>query len=77
MSLSALSTFFVTSAFAQSDTNDEGVSDRFDVITVTAQRREESLLEVPLSVTAFSGELLEALHITDNKDLEVRTPGLQ
>ena len=38
---------------------------------------EESLLEVPISVTAFSTEDLEHLQITTNEDLEVRVPGLQ
>lgn len=79
LSLYALSTFLVTAAFAQSDADADadGVSLDIDEVIITAQRREQSLLEVPLSVTAFSGDLLERLHITDNKDLEARTPGLQ
>ena len=47
---------------AASDTADE-VQDqrRFNTVTVTAQRREQSLVDVPLSVSAFDGELLADL----------------
>jgi len=53
---------------------------RGDVITVTARRREESLTDVPVSVTAYSGDQLEALgaqditfvgQVTPNVTLEV------
>jgi iron complex outermembrane recepter protein len=40
-------------------------SDNRDVITVTARRREESLLDVPISVTAFSGTQLEQVGAQD------------
>lgn len=36
-----------------------------DVVTVTARRREESLLDVPISVTAFSGTQLEQVGAQD------------
>lgn len=51
-----------------------------DVITVTARRREESLVDVPLSVSAFSGDQLDDLgaqditfvgQVTPNVTLEV------
>lgn len=45
-------------------------------IVVTAQKREESLQDVPISVQAFSGEKLDALGITDQTDLQRITPGL-
>ncbi|MGQ0699202.1 MAG: TonB-dependent receptor [Panacagrimonas sp.] len=47
-----------------------------DVIVVTAQKRDENLIDVPLSVQAFSGESLEARGITDQNGLEQITPGL-
>ena len=46
-------------------------------VVVIARQAEQSLLEVPISVTAFSTEDLEHLQITTNEDLEVRVPGLQ
>ena len=46
-------------------------------VVVIAKEVRESLLEVPISVTAFSTEEIEHLQITTNEDLEVRVPGLQ
>lgn len=45
-------------------------------IVVTAQKREESLQDVPVSVQAFSGGNLEARGVTDATDLPRITPGL-
>lgn len=44
-------------------------------IVVTANRREENLQTVPLSITAFSGAELQAQGITDLKGITERTPG--
>ena len=46
-------------------------------IVVTAQKREENLRDVPISVSAFSGEKLEALGVVNAEDLPQITPGLQ
>ena len=46
-------------------------------ITVTAERQEESIFEVPISVTSFDSSFLEKYQVTNLKDLEVRVPGLQ
>lgn len=45
-------------------------------IVVTAQKREENLADVPISVQAFSSEGLEARGITDQAGLMKATPGL-
>ncbi|HKY92639.1 MAG TPA: TonB-dependent receptor, partial [Nevskiaceae bacterium] len=45
-------------------------------IVVTAQKREENLQDVPISVQAFSAEVLDAKGIRDAKDLPHATPGL-
>lgn len=45
-------------------------------IVVTAQKREENAQDVPISVTAFSGDLLEAKGIDDPSKLSSVTPGL-
>jgi iron complex outermembrane receptor protein len=45
-------------------------------IVVTAQKREESLQSVPISVAAFSGDALDARGVVEPKDLQLITPGL-
>lgn len=50
--------------------------DTLGEIVVTAQKRAESIQEIPLSVTAFSGEQLQAFGITQAKDLAAQVPGL-
>ena len=47
-----------------------------DEIVVTAQRREQSLQDVPVVVTALSEQLLEDTGVRDIKDLQILTPGL-
>ncbi len=50
--------------------------DRVDDIIVTAQKREQSLQDVPIVVTTLSEELLEDAGVRDIKDLQILTPGL-
>jgi iron complex outermembrane receptor protein len=45
-------------------------------IVVTAQRREERLQDVPISVSAFSGEAIEAAGFRDTRDILVSTPNV-
>ena len=53
-------------------------SNRFvEEIVVTAQKREENLQDVPISISAFSGDSLDARGVQDQKDLQLVTPGLQ
>lgn len=47
-----------------------------DAIVVTAQRREESLQDVPVVVTAVSEETLEDAGVRDIRDLQIVVPGL-
>ena len=53
----------------------EGASQVDDVI-VTARKREERLQDVPIAVTAVSGETLEREQINVIKDVAGLTPGL-
>ncbi|WP_446830806.1 TonB-dependent receptor [Candidatus Foliamicus sp.] len=46
-------------------------------IVVTAQKRDQSLQDVSVAVTAVSGDELKALGITDSFRLEILAPGLQ
>ena len=46
-------------------------------IIVTAEKREESILEVPLTMSAFSEQMIEETGMTNSADLEQLVPGLQ
>ncbi len=58
-------------ALAQSEAAN---ADSADVIVVTSRRREESLQDVPIAVTAYSGEALEAAGALDLTALQLTTP---
>lgn|GEM_PF-873469 len=57
-------------AIAQSDAGS------LDEIIVTAQRREQSLQDVPIAVTAIGGEALQANRVANVGDLSGLAPGL-
>jgi len=50
--------------------------DVLDEITVTAEKREASIQDVPISISAITGDMIEDLAIDDVMDLYVQTPGL-
>lgn len=69
-----MSAFVAAPVYAQEAAADEtGIGE----IVVTAQRREENLQDVPISVSAFSGEQLKAQGTTDISRLENIVPGFQ
>ena len=45
-------------------------------VIVTAQKREQSLQDVPIAVSAFTGEMLERAGVKDMFDLQVNAPSL-
>ncbi|NKC01897.1 MAG: TonB-dependent receptor plug domain-containing protein [Pseudomonadales bacterium] len=45
-------------------------------VVVTAQKKSESLQDVPLAITAFSGDYLDNLGIENLKDLQHYAPSL-
>ena len=51
-------------------------SELLEEVVVTAQKREQSLQDVGISVTAFSGDQMSALGFTDTVDIALQTPGL-
>ena len=59
-------------AFAQ----EEDDSLMLEEIIVTAQRREESLQDVPISISAFTGEQLVKTNITNAAQYLVQTPNV-
>lgn len=66
----------VHSAFAQDAEEQSAAERRFSTVTVTAQRREQSQLDVPLSVSAFDGELLADLGVTDLTEVSKVSPNV-
>jgi len=62
-------------ASARSAQSDQAAS-QVDDIVVTARKREERLQDVPIAVTAVSGETLEREQINLVKDVAALTPGL-
>ncbi len=49
---------------------------QLEEIIVTATKRSESVQDVPLSITAFSGDFTRAVNLDDVKDLVSFTPGV-
>lgn len=45
-------------------------------VVVTARKREETLQEVPVAVTAFTPETLDKLNVKDLGDLDAQVPNL-
>lgn len=64
---------------AATGVNAEDTADGFflEEIIVTSQKREQNLQEVPIAVSAFSGEQLQEAVIKDIFDLQNSAPGLQ
>lgn len=47
-----------------------------DAIVVTARKREETLQDVPVAVTAFTADSLDKLNVEDLSDLDAQVPNL-
>lgn len=62
-------------ALAQNESESRDAS-KLDTVTVTARKREETLQDVPISVTAFTADALEKLNVTDISDLAGKVPNL-
>jgi iron complex outermembrane receptor protein len=63
-------------AGAEAAAPDEAVEQTFEEITVTAKKREESIYDVPVAITAFSGEEISRQGITDLVDVGKFVPNL-
>ncbi len=61
-------TLFATGALAQ---------EVLEEVIVTAQKREQSMQDIGISVTAYTGEQMHEMGITNSVDLTAMTPGLQ
>lgn len=65
----------VPASLAQAPTDSPAA--QLEEITVTARKRDESLLEVPISISAVSSEQIAAYNLKDLSDLQRITPGFQ
>jgi iron complex outermembrane receptor protein len=65
-----------TCAPASAQTSSGGQT-AIEEVVVTARRREEKIQEVPVAVSAFTGEALERRSVSDINDLAAIAPGLQ
>ncbi len=72
LSLAALA-MTSNAAFAQDNGTDAGASDE---IIVTAQKREEKLRDVPISISAVTGDMMERQGATRFSDIAGYIPGL-
>ncbi|MGF7147771.1 iron complex outermembrane receptor protein [Sphingomonas zeicaulis] len=67
----------VTAGAAQAQTAPEAADQGFGAdIVVTAQRRSESVQDVPISITAFSGQQLQELRVNTPSDIAALSPGV-
>ena len=64
------------SAALDSTPRSDSDADTLETIVVTAEKREERLQDVPMSVTALSGGLLDKLQDRDFADFAAMVPGL-
>jgi iron complex outermembrane receptor protein len=70
--LAGILLFVLSTASAQSPSSD---SAELEEITVTAQMREQSITDVPISISAFGQDELSTKHIVSAQDLAI-TPGV-
>ena len=76
----ALSLLATMPAMAQEQGQQAGSSGQkttnLEAIKVTARKREETLQEVPVAVTAFTADALDKLNVRDLADLDAQVPNL-
>jgi outer membrane receptor protein involved in Fe transport len=76
-SIGAVFAALVTGGDASAAPAAESTGKFIEEIVVTAEKREERILDVPITMTGFNDELLEELGMTRKDDLEQLVPGLQ
>lgn len=75
-SLSAAFCLLGQTATAQDERPNNSLSSLLEEVVVTARKREESIYDVPLSVSAFGADQLEALKVRDLTNLAVGLPNV-
>lgn len=72
LSGAALAMPIYANAATAENTTTKNEKPALEVITVTAQKRQQSLSETPLSIQAFSGDVMDSLNIVEMQDLTSR-----
>ncbi len=65
-----------TNIYAQQADSNEAEARVLEEVIITAQKREQTLQEVPVTVSAFSGSFIEETGIKDIRDIAGLTPNL-
>lgn len=76
LSLSAVALTMQMAGYACASNNAVATETSVEVIQVTAQKRSQAISDVPLTITAYDGEFLEEIGITELDALSEITPGL-
>ena len=66
----------VVAPLATAQSEPEAAPSTLEEIVVTARKREESLQDTPISITAFSASMLEEANMVDLRDIGKYTPGM-
>lgn len=78
--LVALTSAFVVARAAQADDAATQAQTQtaatLQEVVVTAQKRQEKLINVPMGVTAITSDSIQSMHLVDFADLETQVPGL-
>lgn len=75
--LLVLTSAFATAQAARADdaANQQSAATLQEIV-VTAQKRQEKLINVPMAVTAITSDSIRSMHLIDFADLETQVPGL-
>lgn len=76
LSIAIAMALLAPAAHAQETTGEGEKATNLGGVTVTARKREETLQEVPVAVTAFTADALDKLNVEDLSDLDGQVPNL-
>ncbi len=76
MLVGSTSAFVVAPAARADDAATQQTAATLQEIVVTAQKRQEKLINVPMGVTAITSDTIQSMHLIDFADLETQVPGL-
>ncbi|WNC71991.1 TonB-dependent receptor [Thalassotalea psychrophila] len=72
----AISAAIITSMISLPLFAEEVEEEEIETIMVTATKKSETLQEVPLAMTALTGDFIQGVHLTDAMDLVAYSPGV-
>ncbi|MCW5581531.1 MAG: TonB-dependent receptor plug domain-containing protein, partial [Luteimonas sp.] len=76
MSMTPVATVAAQETAAANDPDKKDEPTTLATMTVTAQKREEALQDVPINLTVLPQQLLQDTGVRDIKDMQVLVPGL-